>query len=475
MTDTKHQVLRCVSNGISTTSDIADHLGMNRGHVNKVLLELVEEGDVVRERAGRSYEYYTPDIAPDDVLEHDPEPDAEPVTMAAFLDARAAAAQASVDVDQFGVFVDGQRVDRSIDVDAYVPEPTEYIPTDGEYEEITAAVELREAIGEPFHGRIVGPTGCAKTTAVQALASENGWPMFTVQATYSLSDADIIGHASGVKTSDDMDVPFEYGPAAKALIASADGPAVLLIDEVNRAPARAKGALMRVLDHRASLDIGFTGETIRGNPMNLIVFSTMNTGAAYATDKLDLAEARRLGGEWVVDYLGVGTPKREVALVMSRAPVDRSLAEDMVKAANFIREDVANNTGSPYKVGIPTPNVISWARHAAAYAARDLSDPVIRAMKTQVLPIYKTVGGSAAAEVESFLTQKFRGREVDVPGHAQDATPTEAEADETDGDDIDRDAESFGCTSCGHTFDADEAEEAGYTCPDCSSSSIIAI
>lgn len=489
MSDTKQDILRSVSNGISTTKDLSDHLGLNRGHVNKVLLELVEEGDVVRRRAGNSYEYFTPEIAPDDVLSEGGASSGESdsgsaATMADHLESVAADAAAQVDPDEFGVFADGQRVDLGLDYDAAVPEPTEYIPTDGEYDEILAEIELREAIGKPFHGRLVGHTGTAKTTLVEAMAASMDWPLFTVQATYALNDADIIGHATGVKTDENQDVPFEYGPVARALASSAERPTVLLVDEVNRAPARAKGALFRALDHRATLEIGFTGETIRGNPMNLILFSTMNAGTAYQTDKLDLAEARRLGGEWEIEYLGLGTPTREVALVMTRAPINRDLAEDMVDAANYIREDVSSNSDSPYKVPLPTPNVIDWARAAAAYQARDLDDPVVRAMRRQVLPIYKTVGGNAAAEVESFLTQKFRGREVeppvgDVPDGDEALTNIGAddEDDEADADDdaLDKDADQFGCTSCGHVADADEVENAGYVCPDCGEDSIVSV
>lgn len=493
MSDTNADVLTCVQNGINTTKEIADYLDLSRGRVNRVLLELVEQGHVVRESEGQAYVYYPADNPPAGMTDED----TAPVTMAAHLDALAAEAANEEPVNEPGVFKNGQKVDKQFDHEAAIPQPTEYIPTDGEYDEILAEVELREAVGKPFHGRVVGPTGSAKTTLVQALASSfdsdawgdaDGIPMYTIQATYSLNDADIIGYADGVKTSPDDDVPFAYGDAIKALEASAHGPVVLLIDEVNRAPARAKGALFSVLDHRATVDIGFTDEKVVGNPMNLILFSTMNTGLPYQTDKLDLAEVRRLGGEWEIDYLGIGTPSREVALLMSRAPIARDLAEDMVDAANYIREDVDRSDNSPYKVGIPTPNVIDWARSAAMYAARDLDNPVVRAMRTQILPIYTVLGGNAAAEVESYLADRFDGREVHPPQSANVSAEPEPETDDgeddeeetlgdlfakgDDEDESDDDAESFGCLSCGHVGSADEFEQAGYACPDCDSDDI---
>ena len=100
---------------------------------------------------------------------------------------------------------------------------------------------------------------------------------------------------------------------------------------MNRARPEAKSVLFSALDHRATVELeGGRNEIIKGDAENLIVFGTINQGRGYKVQPMDIAEKRRFGAKWDVDYLGVTYPDREAQLIEERTGIDRPVAERAV-------------------------------------------------------------------------------------------------------------------------------------------------
>jgi len=92
----------------------------------------------------------------------------------------------------------------------------------------------------------------------------------------------------------------------KALLCSKERPTMVVIDEANRAPARAKSSLFQALDWRCEAVLGGRGgEVIEGTPLDLVTLATINVGPGYQTEPIDKAEKRRYGNRWSVGFLGM--------------------------------------------------------------------------------------------------------------------------------------------------------------------------
>jgi len=225
-------------------------------------------------------------------------------------------------------------------------------------------------------------------------------PLFDISVKWSIDSSALLGRYVYV----DEATRWVNGPLTKALLASQERPVVLLLDEVNRARPEAKAALFEALDDRAQVTLdSLGGKTIQGDAMNLIVFSTMNVGSGHVVEELDLAEQRRLGGMWEVNYLGMNHPDREAGLLTDRTPVHEGLALSLVEAANDVR-DLAGDTSQQVDRGIPTGVLMEWASSAHKYAAAGLADPVMRAAKSKTIRAFYRDGDRDAAGLDEVLT-----------------------------------------------------------------------
>ncbi len=228
----------------------------------------------------------------------------------------------------------------------------------------------------------------------ETLERRRGCPIITIQCKYSMSEADLLGmpNLAGDETF------WQDGPLPKAIQASREGPVVLLLDEANRARPESKSALFSALDDRAEVTLdGRGGERISGVARNLISIATINEGAGYYVENMDLAEKRRLGIKFDVDYLGASHPEKEIELMTERTAVHEGLAEDMVEAANTVRKNLAEDDASPVKTGIPTGTLLAWGETAHAYYRDDINNPVMEAAKDTVIrPFYGGEDGESA-------------------------------------------------------------------------------
>lgn len=353
------EVYAAIDNGHSTIEEIAAAVDHHYGHVGRVLKQMHEDGDLERWKDGHTVHYGKPD------------PEAEPEVGSDLGDTLAPVAR-----------------DYEDEFARRVPTGVKYVPTDGELDELKASIDAAHALDEPVRAMVSAPTGAGKTTLAEYVAQTYDAPMFTLQMNYLMSEADLIGSPTYVGDAGTMWVD---GALTKALIASQDGRAVLLVDEVNRARPEGKASLFGALDHRATvtLDGPRGGEVIEGDPNNLIVIATMNEGDDYnvADPDMDLAERRRYTEWFDIDYL---TPAKERDLLVDRTGIHKPLAELMVKAGNDIR-DLADENGTDIKRGLPTSAMLAWAAKSRGYHMAGLDDPIMRAAhKTIVRPFYDT-------------------------------------------------------------------------------------
>lgn len=345
---TNNEIIKAIRNGHTTASSIASAVDKDRSHIARKLKSMSEDGVLTRTKKGRSYHY-------DFVRDFDD---------------------------------DGLSVRKGYEWSEWIPENVpEYVPTDGEYDEIQAEIEYRDEADNPAHIRLTGPTGCGKTHLARALAQDLETPLFDISVKWATDTTDLLGRFVIVNG----ETEWINGPLTKALLTSKERPVVLLLDEINRARPETKSALYEALDDRAQITIdALGGEVIEGEAENLIVVSTMNIGQGHHVEELDLAEQRRLGRKWCIDFLGLNHPEREAQLIADRTPVNRIFASKLVEAANHIRE-LANDENEQISRGVPTGLVLEMAASAYKYAKAGLENAAFRAAEAAIVrPYYES-------------------------------------------------------------------------------------
>jgi nitric oxide reductase NorQ protein len=441
-----------------TAENIAEYVGDHAGHARRVLKHMTENGEAVRERDGRTFKYS---------LVEDEYDDDE--------DASGASVGTGVDVDDEG----RMPVHREYDFRKYrVEEPHEYFSSDGELQELRAQVKGRHAVDEPVRALIDGDTGTGKTTLAENISATENAAYFEVQMSPDMSSADLFGSPS---LAGDESVWVD-GTVTKALMASAsvetqvergwardedaahEGIVVLLVDEVNRAPARTKNALFSALDHRAriTLEGPRAGEVIQGDALDLVVIGTINQGDEYhGTARMDLAEKGRWTTRFTSEYLATSPHdedgiEREAELLVERKDVAPELARTIVERVATIREQANNDDDRIIQYGVPTRSVLAWGGTIKAYHAEDVSNPVMRAAERCVVKSIYDMPEQADArdEVRSIISDKLDGAPVES-----------SEYDEYAADEI------VSCTSCDFRTSRENAEDEGITatmeCPEC--------
>lgn len=364
------EIIDAIEEGATRADAIAEHAGVTGSTARRYCLQFAEdpESKVTRERdpGGNGFVY---------MLEADGEAGGDGAEMPVLGD-------------------------RDYDWSQYVSDPgaAVYVEVDGEKSDIDAILNARHDTEQLPRTRLTGPPGTGKTTLVETIAAERQWPLFTVQVTAGMRDADLKGspHLVGGESV------WVDGPVTKWLLCSQDRPAVLLIDEVNRAHFHRKSTFQSALDGRAEVTLDLRGgESITGEGLDAVSVATMNEGPEYETHPIDPAEKRRHGNVWGVPYLGLVDRQREVDLLTENAPVDEPVAELLVAIANTVRELALEDSTSPIEKGIATSTLIEWGQTAAAYRGADRPDPILRAAETRVLGVhYEDI---AADEVEALI------------------------------------------------------------------------
>jgi MoxR-like ATPase len=185
------------------------------------------------------------------------------------------------------------------------------------------------------HVLIEGVPGLAKTTAVSALAAALGLHFRRLQFTPDLLPADIIG--SEVYRPQEHRFEVQRGPVFANLV---------LVDEINRAPAKVQSALLEAMQER---QVSIAGQTLP-LPRPFMVLATQNPIDQQGTYALPEAQMDRFLLKLLVRYPGTSA-EREI--------LSRSLGTDAfsaVSAHNSVAlENQQTNRSAAEKLSVPLP------------------------------------------------------------------------------------------------------------------------
>ncbi|MCE4563004.1 MoxR family ATPase [Maribellus sp. CM-23] len=137
------------------------------------------------------------------------------------------------------------------------------------------------------HALIEGVPGVAKTLAAKLLARSVDAGFSRIQFTPDLMPSDVIG--TSVYNMGKGEFQFKQGPVFSNLV---------LIDEINRAPAKTQSALFEVMEER---QISVDGQSFR-MPLPFLVFATQNPIEHEGTYRLPEAQLDRFLFKIIVNY-----------------------------------------------------------------------------------------------------------------------------------------------------------------------------
>jgi MoxR-like ATPase len=234
------------------------------------------------------------------------------------------------------------------------------------------------------HVLIEGVPGIAKTLIAKILAKTINSNFCRIQFTPDLMPSDIIG--TSIFNTKNSEFEFNKGPIFSNII---------LIDEINRAPAKTQSALFEVMEER---QISVDGNTFKmENPF--IVFATQNPVEHEGTYRLPEAELDRFLFKVNINYPALD---EEVKILMDlgkrKSANDLSMIEPVLSADNihnfrnkvrnihideniakYIAQIVYNTRNNPdlYLGGSPRASlaVLSGAKSFAVMKGRDFITP----------------------------------------------------------------------------------------------------
>lgn len=272
------------------------------------------------------------------------------------------------------------------------------------------------------HVLIEGVPGVAKTLIAKILAKTISSGFSRIQFTPDLMPSDIIG--TSVFNMKKSEFEFSRGPIFSNII---------LIDEINRAPAKTQAALFEVMEER---QISVDGTTyIMGEPF--IVFATQNPIEHEGTYRLPEAELDRFLFKVEIDYPSLDEETRILIDLHERKNVnDLSIINPVLTAGKLLeyREKVrkihiddkiaryiaqiisgSRNNKDLYLGGSPRASlsVLSGAKAAAAMKGRDFITPddikevIMPALRHRILLTpEKEMEGSTPEEIIRSIVDK---------------------------------------------------------------------
>lgn len=175
--------------------------------------------------------------------------------------------------------------------------------------------------------RLIGPTGCGKTSIGQWLAQETRRPSLIMDCAVVREPRDWFGYRTIVNGQ------IQWVDSAFVRTIEA-GNAIVILDELNRAPSAVLNGLFGLLDHRRESHVEERGRPVRVGP-NTIFMATTNVGAKYVgASPIDSAIRNRFSRVIEVSYLN-DTP--ETNLLVRRTGISTEHASSLVAVANTTR------------------------------------------------------------------------------------------------------------------------------------------
>lgn len=244
--------------------------------------------------------------------------------------------------------------------------------------------ELIAALFAGGHVLIEGVPGVAKTLTAKLLAKATGLPFSRIQFTPDLMPSDVIG--TNIFSPKSSEFEFHQGPIFSSMV---------LIDEINRAPAKTQAALFEVMEERQITVDGTTYEM----DLPFLVLATQNPIEHEGTYRLPEAQLDRFlfkvrvsypsleeeaqilerfqghGGIVDVDRVSsILTPQR---ILEAQAAVRKVRVES--KVLRYVAEIVASTRNHPalYLGGSPRASlaILTGAKAVAAMSGRDFATP----------------------------------------------------------------------------------------------------
>ena len=234
------------------------------------------------------------------------------------------------------------------------------------------------------HVLLEGVPGIAKTIAVKLLAKTMNVKFSRIQFTPDLMPADILG--TSIFNLKKTEFEFRPGPVFANLV---------LIDEVNRSPAKTQAALFEVMDERQI--------TIDGNTYNMdspfLVMATQNPIEQEGTYRLPEAQLDRFMFKVVIDYPALedeyeiirrehiavdgdkmaevnavitGAKISEYQSIVRRIRVEKNIMEYIAKIVNNTRENPFLYLGASPRASIA---ILNASKGFAALRGRDFVTP----------------------------------------------------------------------------------------------------
>lgn len=171
---------------------------------------------------------------------------------------------------------------------------------------------------------IKGPTGCGKSQFVQYMAEKLQRPLIKVACNEDTNSADLLGRFL-IKGSETV---WQDGPVTQAVKEGA----ILYLDEIAEARADVIVALHPLTDHRREIYLDRINQKINANSKFMCVAS-FNPGYQSGFKELKPSTRQRFIN-LVMDYL---KPEDEIKVLISQGKISQSVAEQLVKLANKIR------------------------------------------------------------------------------------------------------------------------------------------
>ena len=171
---------------------------------------------------------------------------------------------------------------------------------------------------------IKGPTGVGKTRFVAHMAAKMGLPLFTVACHDDLTAADLVGrHLIG-----DGATYWSDGPLTRAVRAGG----ICYLDEVVEARKDTTVVIHPLADHRRSLPIDRTGETLTAPPSFMLVVS-YNPGYQNVLKGMKPSTRQR----FVSLRFDFPAAEREEAIIVGETGCDAMVAKRLVSIGRSLR------------------------------------------------------------------------------------------------------------------------------------------
>ncbi len=233
------------------------------------------------------------------------------------------------------------------------------------------------------HVLLEGVPGIAKTLMAKLLSKTLSVNFSRIQFTPDMMPTDVIGTSVfNLKTSEFM---FNKGPVFSNII---------LIDEINRSPAKTQAALFEVMEERQITVDGFTHQL----EFPFFVIATQNPIEQEGTYKLPEAQLDRFIFRIKLQYPGL----EEEKLILQRFSEDFSIAvADSVKQV-LTKEDLKKFRAIIEKIHIKE-DLISYIAKIV-HSTRNNSDLFLGASPRASLAILKTAKATAAVNGRDFVT-----------------------------------------------------------------------